>query len=230
MSSSPSPFSSSCVRPVFLVGMLLFTLAAGPTAALAYTVYGFEDAFGMLHLSKTKANDDYLPLYETEGPDMNIGYEKVMDILKRRQAVHAQTQLDKEYIHKYASFDSAGSLAQAVRPFLGAPYTWGGESLAGLDCSAFTMLVFRRLGRKLPRNSQSQAMLGASVDLTCLQAGDLLFFDADPDRPGIDHVAIYMGGNRMAHASSREGGVVIQPLRGSRYFKWWVAAKRIPQR
>lgn len=51
-------------------------LAAAP--AVAYTVYGYEDPLGMLHLSRTRLNDQYKPLYEgtIENPPRRGGQGK----------------------------------------------------------------------------------------------------------------------------------------------------------
>ena len=106
---------------------------------------------------------------------------------------------------------SAGqqSVVETARRYLGVPYRWGGNDPAtGLDCSGFTSLVFAQLGVTVPRTSAQQATAGRAVaDLSQAQPGDLLFFDYSPDRPGIDHVGIYIGGNQMI-AAPQPGDVV----------------------
>lgn len=94
------------------------------------------------------------------------------------------------------------SVVAAARRYLGVPYLWGGTDPArGLDCSGFVRRVFADLGVQLPRVSPDQARAGAPVaSLGQAQPGDLLFFDNNSSRAGIDHVAIYLGGGRMIEA------------------------------
>lgn len=120
-----------------------------------------------------------------------------------------------------------GAVLDAVRPYLGVPYVWGGSTLQGLDCSGFTQLVFRRLGVRLPRTSREQARLGVSVAREALRPGDLVFFAVANDH--IDHVAVMVGANRMAHSTGRRGRVVIEPFAGL-YPGKFVVAKRLARK
>lgn len=106
--------------------------------------------------------------------------------------------------------DAAGSaVVDKARQYLGVPYLWGGtDPKTGLDCSGFTQLVYKSVGINLPRVSSQQATAGSPVaSLADAQPGDLLFFDYSPDRPGIDHVGIYMGDGKMI-AAPQPGDVV----------------------
>ena len=128
-----------------------------------------------------------------------------------------------------ANATAAGVLATADR-YLGSRYRYGGESPAGFDCSGFVQYVFGRNGITLPRTSRLQASAGVPVsrDIKSLRAGDLLFF-ASRGR-GVDHVAIYVGNNRMLHSSAGSGGVVYDDLaspRGKWYLKRHVASRRV---
>ena len=105
---------------------------------------------------------------------------------------------------------SAGTaVVEKAREYLGVPYLWGGtDPSTGLDCSGFTQLVYKSLGIDLPRVSSQQATAGKAVaSLADARPGDLLFFDYSPDRPGIDHVGIYMGDGKMI-AAPQPGDVV----------------------
>lgn len=115
--------------------------------------------------------------------------------------------------------------------YLGVRYIYGGEDPArGLDCSAFTQLVFGRNGVALPRTSRQQVHVGREVlmDFGVIAPGDLLFFAGDGRR--IDHVAIYAGDRRILHATSSGGAVRYDDLdsdRGAWFVNHLVAVRRV---
>jgi peptidoglycan DL-endopeptidase CwlO len=104
---------------------------------------------------------------------------------------------------------SEGAVVAEARRYLGVPYLWGGTDPAkGLDCSGFTQLVYGNVGIDLPRTSSQQATAGSAVaSLADARPGDLVFFDHDGSRPGIDHVGIYVGDGKMI-AAPQAGEVV----------------------
>jgi cell wall-associated NlpC family hydrolase len=97
----------------------------------------------------------------------------------------------------------------AARKYLGTPYALGGTDPAkGMDCSALVQRAYADLGIKLPRVSSEQARVGTKVDnLAAARPGDILAFN----RP-VDHVAIYLGGNKMIAAPKPGDKVKIQPV------------------
>lgn len=111
------------------------------------------------------------------------------------------------------SSDKASAVIAKAREYLGVPYLWGGTDPAkGLDCSGFTQLVYGSLGVSLPRVSSQQATAGRAVgSLSEARPGDLLFFDYSADRPGIDHVGIYVGDGTMIAAPQPGDVVKVQP-------------------
>jgi hypothetical protein len=99
----------------------------------------------------------------------------------------------------------AGDPVSLARSFLGAPYEWGGLSEGGIDCSGLVHLAFRLAGRLVPRDSWEQEAAGEPVDERWAMGGDLVTYGEGR----ADHVAFWVGGGRILHATVRAGlGVV----------------------
>ena len=96
---------------------------------------------------------------------------------------------------------STGSaIASYALQFVGNPYVSGGTSLTnGADCSGFTQSVFKHFGISIPRTSDAQGRAGREVSYSEAQAGDIIYYGG--------HVAIYLGGGRIVHASTAKTGI-----------------------
>ena len=106
-----------------------------------------------------------------------------------------------------SSYSAGQSIVDYAVQFVGNPYVYGGTSLTnGADCSGFTQSVFANFGIGLPRTAAEQYNSGTPVDLSQIQAGDLLFYS---NGGGIGHVSIYMGNGQVVHASSSTTGIII---------------------
>ncbi|SNS66932.1 transglycosylase SLT domain-containing protein [Actinoplanes regularis] len=104
---------------------------------------------------------------------------------------------------------SGDDVVAAARKYLGTPYVFGGTDPAkGLDCSGLVQQVYEDLGIKLPRNSWQQATAGRPVaSLKDAKPGDVLAFDSP-----VDHVAIYLGDNKMIAAPKPGDHVKVQSV------------------
>ena len=101
-------------------------------------------------------------------------------------------------------------LVQYAKQFIGNKYVWGGTSLNnGIDCSGFTMRVYEEYGIKLPHYSVAQSKMGKKVTLAEAQPGDLVFYAKNGT---INHVAIYIGGGQVVHASNEKTGIRISSV------------------
>ena len=98
-------------------------------------------------------------------------------------------------------------LTEYAKQFLGNPYVWGGTSLThGADCSGFVLSIFAKYGISMPRVAAAQATVGTSITADQLLPGDLVFYGGGG---GINHVAIYIGGGQVIHASTARTGIKI---------------------
>lgn len=105
----------------------------------------------------------------------------------------------------------ASSVVAYAKQFLGNPYVYGGSSLTnGTDCSGFTMSVYAHFGYGLSRASYTQVNNGTAVSMGSLQPGDLLFYKYGGAT--ISHVAMYIGGGQIIHASTEETGIIISGM------------------
>lgn len=93
-------------------------------------------------------------------------------------------------------------LIELARRFLGRPYTWGGTSSFGYDCSGFTQMLCRRGGRDIPRDSADQAAWDGMLRVRRedLQPGDLLYFGPAPAK--VNHTGFYIGNGEFIHAAA----------------------------
>ncbi len=97
--------------------------------------------------------------------------------------------------------------------FLGAPYTWGGTTPLGFDCSGLVQRIFREHGVLLKRNSYEQAFQDPQlipVSFEALRPGDLLFFGTEDK---IDHEAMWLGDGMVLQSTRHDvPGVQVTPF------------------
>ena len=101
-----------------------------------------------------------------------------------------------------SSSSKGQQIANYAQQFVGNPYRYGGTSLTkGADCSGFTQSVYKHFGYSIPRTSSSQRSAGKKVSWSQRKAGDLICYSG--------HVAIYIGNNKIVHASNAKDGIKI---------------------
>jgi cell wall-associated NlpC family hydrolase len=118
----------------------------------------------------------------------------------------------------------ATSLTRSAMRFIGTPYSFGGTSAGGFDCSGYVQHVFAMMGVHLPRTADAQYDAGQRVAAADMHAGDLVFFHTYA--AGVSHVGIYLGNDRFIHSSSSHG-VTVSSLHDSYWAPRYLGAKRV---
>ena len=137
--------------------------------------------------------------------DSDEGYVSSDYVSIATELPKAQTMTEVRYGQGVS--DVRVSLVSYATQFVGNPYVWGGTSLTrGADCSGFVMSVFANYGISLPHSSRAQANCGTKISTSDAQPGDLFFYG---NGSSINHVAIYIGGGSVVHASSPKSGIKI---------------------
>jgi hypothetical protein len=99
--------------------------------------------------------------------------------------------------------ESKEDLVEFSKKFLGLPYTWGGRTSFGYDCSGFVQMLYRQIGVDLLRDSSMQISdeRFQTISKDQLEPGDLIFFGTATTT---EHVAMYLGEDQFIHATTSE--------------------------
>ena len=98
--------------------------------------------------------------------------------------------------------DDKKEITELATQFLNSPYLWGGKNPFGIDCSGFIQVIYKMLGKSLPRDAKQQVSEGNAVNfISDIQLGDIAFFD-DIDG-NIIHAGIILNKNEIIHASGK---------------------------
>lgn len=124
--------------------------------------------------------------------------------------------------------ESTKPLIEEAYRWIGTPYAYGGTSRSGTDCSGFLQSVYRNaLGISIPRSTREQSEYCSDIKPDRLEAGDLVFFNANGRKGKVSHVALYVGDGKIVHASSSRG-VIESRLSEKYYTKHYNHSGRIP--
>ena len=102
---------------------------------------------------------------------------------------------------------SGNAIVDAAGTAVGTPYSWGGSSLSGMDCSGLVNYAYEAAGISLPRTSGQIANGGRWISQSQAQPGDIVAWSG--------HVAIYAGNGQIIDASGSKQRVVERSLWGN---------------
>jgi murein DD-endopeptidase / murein LD-carboxypeptidase len=145
------------------------------------------------------------------------GYEIIDDNLR---GYYAQvTGIEPEHIVNT-------NLYVEIESWLGTPYRYAGNTMKGVDCSAFVSNIYKdAYSAIISGNSLSFYQNSKAVKKNELKEGDLVFFKINRKKV-VSHVGVYLGNNKFAHAS-RSNGVIISNLEDPYYKRYFVRGGRM---
>lgn len=145
--------------------------------------------------------------------------------VQKKVSLPGQVVFDAKTRSKTSVFgDVKGRVYSQYREWKGTPYSRGGMSKRGVDCSGLTSIFYStQFGIKLPRTVREQSKTGMQIRRSDLHSGDLVFF-----KTGFRsyHVGIYIEEGRFLHVSS-SSGVMISSLYNSYWKNHYWQSRRI---
>ncbi len=140
------------------------------------------------------------PEENTNNDDDNTDLASATEASSQSSSEASSTQTSSQSAPAPSGSATGSNIANYACQFVGNPYVAGGTSLTnGADCSGFVYAVYKAFGITVPRSSYSQAQYGREVSYDSAQAGDVIYYGG--------HVAIYLGGGRIVHASTARTGI-----------------------
>ena len=155
-------------------------------------------------------NLSHVPIY-IMGEEQLEMYATYMATLGNRPDLFPGSEYIGKYVEgNYTDYDIPpealedevfAAIISEAEKYLGYPYVWGGSSPStSFDCSGFVSWVINHSGWDVGRlGAQGLCNICTPVSSANVKPGDLVFFTGTYDTPGVSHVGIYVGEDRMIH-------------------------------
>jgi len=166
---------------------------------------------------------------EPEDTTKEVGPATTESPLKKKSIVDA-AEIDTDFEADTTPYLALQIVNNAMQ-FEGVRYRGGGTTKDGMDCSGMVFATFKIFDITLPRSSHEMAKAGREVQITEVKKGDLLFFDNNGTKRGINHVGLVTditpeGEVKFLH-SATHGGVMVSSLNEPYYDRTFVQANRV---
>ncbi len=143
------------------------------------------------------------PLTESSTPEVSAS--TIVAPVEISRELQPASRSQRAALTRKQKIEKVISYAYAQR---GDRYVWGASGPSKWDCSGLVSVAFKKgAGIKLPHFTGGIQKRGYKVSRKNLKRGDIIF-------PQHGHVGIYLGGNKMIHASSGKGKVVVAKVYG----------------
>lgn len=191
-----------------------------------------EEAHG-IELSEEITQEDLTALYESaeeestetsEEPEINAESEQENTNAEPKQEDRTEEKEQKEVKKVEVEASHTNSVINEARALVGSPYSWGGTSPGGFDCSGFIQYIFASQNITIPRTVSEVWNFAQPVESPSV--GDLVFFETY--KPGPSHMGIYIGNGEFIHAGE-SSGVETSNLNNSYWEPRYLGAKRVIQ-
>jgi len=179
--------------------------------------------------------EELIEINEMESPSLKTGQrlhleetQPVLSELKDDGVIIKTLEEEMKNVSKSEDFPQKtlrDKLTLFAQKMSNIPYKFGGNSILGIDCSAYVKKVYGFLGIDLPRTAREQFNEGETIDKENLSIGDLVFFRTYASFPS--HVGIYLGNNLFIHASEKGKKVKVDNLDTPYFVKRFIGAKRL---
>ena len=212
-------------------GQRLLVKSVGPKI---YTVKKGDNIWKIAKKHNIDA-EELMEINEMDSPSLKTGQklyleedQSVIAELRNSEILTKNLEEELKNIPKSDEFSKKSlqeKLTLFAKKLLNIPYKFGGNSILGIDCSAYVKKVYGLLGLDLPRTAREQFNEGETIDKEELSMGDLVFFRTYASFPS--HVGIYLGNNLFIHASSKGKRVKVDNLDAPYFVKRFIGAKRL---
>lgn len=163
-------------------------------------------------------------------PKINKNLKKDKNNIKislEKKKIVIKSNPDNKYRHQNKEIideKKALEIIKTAKKYMGTPYSFGGNTPKGFDCSGYLEYVFSQHNIEIPRTADEQYYLGKKISVDKLTPGDLVFFQTYDE--GISHCGIYLGKGEFIHASTSKG-VRIDRLDSEYWQEHFYGAKKI---